>query len=336
MIFLRVVVDGRARDIKTVWMSNDVVWMIEQNLLPYEVQFFKAETVEDVAKAIETMVVRGAPAIGATAAYGIALAALRGEPLDGAAKRLKATRPTAYDLFYAIDHMLKEIEKGTPPAKAANDYAARISDMCRRIGENGNEVIRNGDSILTHCNAGALATVDHGTALAPMREAHRNGKKIFVYVDETRPRLQGAKLTAWELSNEGIDYAIIVDNAAGRLMQSGEVDVVIVGADRVAANGDVANKIGTYEKALIAKDNSVPFYVAAPTSTIDFSLQDGQSIPIEERSESEVLHVGGRRIAPEGAKARNPAFDVTSSDLITGIITERGIHKPYELRDLRG
>ncbi|MCK4367539.1 MAG: S-methyl-5-thioribose-1-phosphate isomerase [Thermoplasmata archaeon] len=333
---MQVVVDGKVRDIKTVWMSNDVVWLIEQNLLPYEVQFFQAGTVEDVARAIETMVVRGAPAIGATAAYGIALAALKGEPLDEAAKRLKATRPTAYDLFYAIDLMLKEIGKGTPPVKAADDYAARISDMCRRIGENGDEVIRNGDSILTHCNAGALATVDHGTALAPMREAHRNGKRIFVYVDETRPRLQGAKLTAWELSNEGIDYAIIVDNAAGRLMQSGEIDLVIVGADRIAANGDVANKIGTYEKALIARDNSVPFYVAAPTSTIDFSLQDGRSIPIEERSESEVLHISGRRIAPKGAKARNPAFDVTSADLITGIITERGIHKPYELRDLRG
>ncbi len=333
---MRVVVDGRVRDIKTVWMSNGVVWLIEQNLLPFEVQFFKAETVEDVARAIETMVVRGAPAIGATAAYGIALAALKREPLDEAAERLRATRPTAYDLFYAIDHVLEEIEKGTPPVKAADDYAARISDMCRRIGENGDEVIRNGDSILTHCNAGALATIDHGTALAPMREAHRNGKKIFVFVDETRPRLQGAKLTAWELSNEGIDHAIIVDNAAGRLMQSGEVDVVIVGADRIAANGDVANKIGTYEKALIAKDNSVPFYVAAPTSTIDFSLPEGQSIPIEERSESEVLYIGGRSIAPKGSKARNPAFDVTSKDLITGIITEKGIHKPYELRNLQG
>jgi translation initiation factor eIF-2B subunit alpha/methylthioribose-1-phosphate isomerase len=317
-------------------MSNGVIWLIEQNLLPFEVQFFKADTVEDVARAIETMVVRGAPAIGATAAYGIALAALRGEPLDEAAERLRATRPTAYDLFYAIDHVLKEIERGVPPVKAADDYAARISDMCKRIGEYGDEVIRSGDSILTHCNAGALATVDHGTALAPMREAHRNGKKIFVYVDETRPRLQGAKLTAWELSNEGIDYAIIVDNAAGRLMQSGEVDIVIVGADRIAANGDVANKIGTYEKALIARDNNVPFYVAAPTSTIDFSLPEGQSIPIEERSESEVLYIGGTSIAPKGSKARNPAFDVTSKDLITGIITEEGIRKPYELRNLRG
>ncbi|MFQ5910500.1 MAG: S-methyl-5-thioribose-1-phosphate isomerase, partial [Thermoplasmata archaeon] len=258
------------------------------------------------------------------------------EPLDEAAKRLRDTRPTAYDLFYAVDHMLRELEKGTPPIKAASDYVNQISDMCKRIGDNGNEIIRDGDSILTHCNAGALATVDHGTALAPMRAAHRDGKRICVYVDETRPRLQGAKLTAWELGNEGIDYVIIVDNAAGRLMQSEEIDLVIVGADRIATNGDVANKIGTYEKALIAKDNGVRFYVAAPTSTIDFSLPDGRSIPIEERSENEVLEIAGTRIAPKGAKARNPAFDVTPADLIEGIITERGIHKTYELRALSG
>jgi translation initiation factor eIF-2B subunit alpha/methylthioribose-1-phosphate isomerase len=315
-------------------MSNDVVWLIEQNRLPEEVEFFQAETVEDVAKAIETMIVRGAPAIGATAAYGIALAALKGESLDEAAGRLRATRPTAYDLFHAIDYMLGEIGKGAQPGEAADNYASLISDMCRRIGENGNEVIRHGDSILTHCNAGALATVDHGTALAPIREAHRSGKKIHVYVDETRPRLQGAKLTAWELSNESVDYEIIVDNAAGRLMQTGEIDLAIVGADRIARNGDVANKIGTYERALVAKDNSIPFYVAAPTSSIDFSLRDGKSIPIEERGQEEILYIQGKRIAPEGARARNPAFDVTSADLIAGIITERGIHKPYELRTL--
>jgi translation initiation factor eIF-2B subunit alpha/methylthioribose-1-phosphate isomerase len=331
---LRVDVDGKVRDLKTVWMSNDVVWLIEQNLLPEEVGFFQAKTVEEVATAIETMIVRGAPAIGATAAYGMALAALKNDSLEEAASRLRATRPTAYDLFHAIDYMQREIGNGASPGEAADEYASLISDMCKRIGEHGNEVIRHGDSILTHCNAGALATVDHGTALAPMREAHKTGKKIHVYVDETRPRLQGAKLTAWELSNEGIDYAIIADNAAGRLMQSGEVDLAIVGADRIAANGDVANKIGTYEKALIARDNSVPFYVAAPTSTIDFSLKDGKSIPIEERGEEEVLYIQGKRIAPEGAKARNPAFDLTSADLITGIITERGIHKPYELRNL--
>lgn len=317
-------------------MENDSVWLINQNLLPNEIKFYQARTVEEVARAIETMVVRGAPAIGATACYGIALAALKKESLHEAATRLKNTRPTAYDLFYAIDHMLEHLEKGIPPIKAASDYVSQISEMCKRIGENGNEIIDDGNSILTHCNAGALATVDYGTALAPMREAHRSGKKIFVYVDETRPRLQGTKLTAWELANEGIDYAIIVDNAAGRLMQSGEVDLVIVGADRIAANGDVANKIGTYEKALVAKDNEVRFYVAAPTSTIDFSLQDGKSITIEERSESEVLAIEGTRIAPGNARARNPAFDVTPADLIAGIITERGIHKPHEIRSLEG
>lgn len=315
-------------------MHDDNVWLIDQNLLPYEVKFYRARTVEEVARAIETMVVRGAPAIGATAAYGVALAAVRKEPLDEAAARLRKTRPTAHDLFHAIDHVMKEIEKGTPAVKAAKEYASQIAEMCSRIGRNGDEIIRSGDSILTHCNAGALATVDYGTALAPMREAHKSGKNIFVYVDETRPRLQGAKLTAWELKNEGIDHAIIVDNAAGRLMQSGEIDIVIVGADRIAANGDVANKIGTYEKALIAKDNAVRFYVAAPTTTIDFSLADGQSIPIEERGEEEVLEVGGTRIAPEGTKARNPAFDITRADLITSIITERGIHKTYEIKGL--
>lgn len=332
---MRAVVDGDVRNIKTVWMAKNSVWLIDQNRLPHELVFHQARTVEDVAKAIETMIVRGAPAIGATAAYGMSLAALTGYPLEDAAKRLKGTRPTAHDLFYAVDHMLAELGKGTHPVKAAFDYASRIESMCMKIGEHGNEVIRNGDSILTHCNAGALATVDHGTALAPIREAHRNGKRIFVYVDETRPRLQGSKLTAWELMNEGIDFAVIADNAAGRLMQRHEVDLVIVGADRIAANGDVANKIGTYGKAVVAKHNSIRFYVAAPRSTIDFSLIDGGEIPIEERDETEVLYISGQRIAPEGAKARNPAFDVTPADLVTGIITETGIHKPYELKLLR-
>lgn len=328
---MRVVVDGEVRDIKTVWMDDDSVWLIEQNRLPHEIEFLQAKSLEEVAEAIRSMVVRGAPAIGATAAYGIALAALKDMDIEEAASRLRSTRPTAHDLFFAIDHMLGELRKGVPPVKAAEDYASQISDMCKRIGENGNDLISSGNSILTHCNAGALATVDHGTALAPMREAHKSGKRIFVYVDETRPRLQGAKLTSWELINEGIDHAIIADNAAGRLMQSGEVDLVIVGADRVAANGDVANKIGTYEKALIAKDNGVRFYVAAPTSTIDFSLSSGTDITIEERSEYEVLTIDGTNIAPEGARARNPAFDITPAELITGIITERGVHKPQEI-----
>jgi S-methyl-5-thioribose-1-phosphate isomerase len=217
---------------------------------------------------------------------------------------------------------------------AADAYADSIVDMCYRIGKNGSPLIRNGYHVLTHCNAGALATVDFGTALAPIRVAHRAGKKLFVYVDETRPRLQGAKLTAWELLNEGIDHAIISDNAAGHYLKD-SVDLVIVGADRIARNGDFANKIGTYSKAVLAKENGIPFYVAAPISTFDMKIKDGNSIPIEERSEDEVLFLNECRIAPKGSKALNPAFDVTPGRYVKGFITENGILKPRELGKLR-
>jgi translation initiation factor eIF-2B subunit alpha/methylthioribose-1-phosphate isomerase len=206
--------------------------------------------------------------------------------------------------------------------------------MCKSIGEHGSALIKDGSRVLTHCNAGALATVDFGTALAPMRVAHRAGRKFFVYVDETRPRLQGAKLTSWELLNEGIDHAIIADNAAGHYMSRGQVDLVIVGADRIVSNGDFANKIGTYEKAVLAKESGVPFYVAAPVSTFDFSLTSGSGIVIEERSQDEVLLVGGRRISPEGSRAMNPAFDVTPARYVTGFITENGVSRPGEFSSL--
>jgi len=215
--------------------------------------------------------------------------------------------------------------------KAADSYADSIVEKCLQIGKNGSTLIKDGSRILTHCNAGALATVDVGTALAPIRLAHRSGKRIFVYVDETRPRLQGAKLTAWELANEGIDHAIISDNAAGHYLKE-DVDVVIVGADRIARNGDFANKIGTYTKAVLAKENGVPFYVAAPVSTFDKRIRTGSQIVIEERSEDEVLFVDGCRIAPDGSRALNPAFDVTPAKFVKGFITERGVLRPGRLR----
>jgi len=315
-------------EMRALWMSKGVVKAIDQRLLPRKFKIISLRTHKEIAEAISNMAVRGAPTIGAAAAYGMALAWQDDGDLDKAAKALKATRPTAHDLFYAVDLMLAKRECDL--VKAADDYADSIVEMCYRIGKNGSRLIKDGYSILTHCNAGALATVDIGTALAPIRVAHRAGKKVFVYVDETRPRLQGAKLTAWELMNEGIDHAIISDNAAGHYMKN-EVDIVIVGADRIAGNGDFANKIGTYSKAVLAKENGVPFYVAAPVSTFDAKIKNGAQIPIEERSEDEVLFVGGCRVAPEGSRALNPAFDMTPSKYVTGFITESGIYRPGRL-----
>jgi methylthioribose-1-phosphate isomerase len=282
------------------------------------------------------MTVRGAPAIGVAAAYGMMLAANNGEDLNAAAKELKATRPTAFDLFFAVDHILSEIGSGADAIDAAEAYANTIVERCRLIGEHGERLIKDGARIMTHCNAGALATVDWGTALAPIREAWRRGKRIFVYVSETRPRLQGMKLTSFELLNEGIPHAIIPDGASGHFMREG-VDLVMVGADRIAANGDFANKIGTYEKAVLAKELGVPFYTAAPLSTFDLSLKRGEDIPIEYRGEEEVTMVDGVRIAPYGCKALNPGFDVTPGRYLSGIITETGVLKPGEIvNGLRG
>jgi len=248
------------------------------------------------------------------------------DDLDDTAKKLRKTRPTAYDLFYAIDYMIDKIKNGKDALDAANDYTQDIVDRCRRIGENGEKLIKNGMKILTHCNAGALATVDYGTALAPFRLAHKKGKKFFVYADETRPRCQGL-LTDWELEQEGIPHVVIADNAAGHFMKNGDIDMVITGADRIAKNGDFANKIGTYEKAVIAKENDIPFYVAAPISTFDKTIENGSQIIIEERGREELSKINGKIIMPEWTKVRNPAFDVTPAEYVTGYITEKEILK---------
>ena len=328
---MRVTLDGTVRELRTVWLEDGMVKLIDQRYLPFDLRIYEAKNAEDVAVAIEDMVVRGAPAIGATAAYGMAQAALQGLDLKAVGDRFRKTRPTGQDLFVAIDYMTKASANGTDLVAAADRYAQEDIDRCRNIGEHGAKLIRNGTRILTHCNAGALAAVDYGTVMAPMRAAKEQGRRFFVYVDETRPRLQGARLTSWELLQEGIDHAIITDGAAGHFLGRGEVDLVLVGADRIAANGDTANKIGTYGKAVVARENDVPFYVAAPTSTIDFTLATGAKIPIEERSPQEVLHLDGQPIAPKESPARNPAFDVTPAKYITGIITEFGIRKPSQL-----
>jgi len=301
------------KEMRSLWWDGTLK-LIDQRKLPFQLKIFEASSVEKVAYAIKKMVVRGAPAIGCAAAYGMALA----EDKEKAARMLKRTRPTAHDLFYAVDYMTENEGR----IEAAHRYVEDIVEKCRKIGEIGEKLIKHGSRILTHCNAGALATVDWGTALAPIRMA--KDREIFVWVDETRPRLQGL-LTSWELKQEGIKHAVIADNAAGYFMkEGGEVDMVIVGADRIASNHDVANKIGTYEKAVLAKENGIPFYVAAPISTFDESISDGKKIKIEERNAEEVTKIFDY-IPPE---IRNPAFDVTPAEYITGIITEKGIIKP--------
>ena len=338
---------------RTVEWKNGVVRMIDQRELPRRLVVAEFSDYREVAKAIREMVVRGAPAIGAAAAFGLALAArksparTRGEllaDLEEAAEVLRATRPTAVNLSWAIERMLaraRSLERGDVEemARALEREAQAIADedveTNRRMGAYGAELIEDGDNILTHCNTGALATVDYGTALGVIRTAHEQGKRIHVWVDETRPRLQGARLTAWELMELGIPMTLIADNAAGHLMRTGKVDIVLVGADRIARNGDVANKIGTYKLAVLARENGIPFYSVAPTSTIDLSIASGEEIPIEERDAQEVTHIGGVPIAPEGVRAYNPAFDVTPHRYITGIVTEKGIVYPPFGRNLR-
>ncbi|MBS3781055.1 MAG: S-methyl-5-thioribose-1-phosphate isomerase [Candidatus Thermoplasmatota archaeon] len=328
---MKIKMEERTKDLPAVWMEDEKVKMIDQRYLPQELKFFTAEDYEDIHKAIKDMMVRGAPAIGVTAAFGIAQAKLQEKDIEEAADHIKSARPTAYDLFYAVDHMLANLDE---PTKKAKEYSEMIKEKCRRIGKYGNELIKDGHDILTHCNAGALATIDYGTALAPMRAANKAGKKIHVYVDETRPRLQGARLTAWELYNEDIPHSVIVDNASGHYIQRGEIDMVIVGTDRIVANGDIANKIGTYEKAVLAKENDIPFYVAAPVTTYDKNIKEGMKIPIEEREEKEVREINGLSITPEGSPVKNPAFDVTPAKYIDGYITEKGIFSTSELKDI--
>ena len=336
---------------RTIWTTDSgAVRVIDQSRLPFEFVTLDLKTHADAARAITTMVVRGAPLIGATAAYGMALAA-RANPSDShlaeAARTLQATRPTAINLTWALGRMRQVLAERRPEERAdiAFREAAAICDadveQCRLIGVHGLEIIRGVAktsartmNILTHCNAGWLACVDWGTALSPIYMAHDAGIPVHVWVDETRPRNQGAALTAFELGAHGVPHTVVADNLGGHLMQRGEVDMVIVGSDRTTAAGEVCNKVGTYLKALAARDNEVPFYAALPVSTIDWSLQAGSAIPIEERSPEEVTHISGRsssgrietvRLVPEGSPALNLAFDVTPARLVTGLITERGV-----------
>lgn len=332
---MKVRTENGDRDIRAVWFEDGRVVMIDQRRLPHELVFVSFDDYRDVAEAIRNMTTRGAPSIGATAAYAMCLAALKGEDLETAAQDIKAARPTANDLFYAVDRMAESLAEGADPVEAADAYAQSMVDKCIAIGEYGAPLIKDGFKVMTHCNAGALATVDVGTALAPIRKAWADGRRFFVYASETRPRLQGMQLTAWELNQEGIDHAIIPDGASGHFIRQG-VDMIIVGADRIAANGDFANKIGTFEKAVLAKEFGVPFYVAAPISTFDFGTATGEDIVIENRSEEEVTMVAGNRIAPVGSPALNPAFDMTPAGYVTGFITEKGILKPSEIEKVRG
>ena len=338
---------------RTVEWRDGVVRLIDQRRLPHELVILELSDYREVARAIRDMAIRGAPAIGAAAAFGLALAARQSQArtpqelltdLEEAAQVLRATRPTAVNLTWALERMLRRVRASEYPetSKIINILCAEAQRIAeedvetnRRMGQYGAELIADGDHILTHCNTGSLATVDYGTALGVVRAAWAQGKRIHVWVDETRPRLQGARLTAWELMQEGIPCTLIADNAAGLLMRTGRVSIVLVGADRIAANGDVANKVGTYKLAVVAKENGVPFYVVAPTSTVDLNTPNGEAIPIEERFPEEVTTIGGTRIAPEGVPVYNPAFDVTPHRYITGIVTEKGIVYPPFARHLR-
>ena len=335
----------------TIDWKDDAIVMIDQRKLPAVEVYVTCRTANDVAKAIKTMVIRGAPAIGVAAAMGLALGMRRSKAtgtkqftteFQKLCDLMAATRPTAVNLFWAIERMKRTF------AAAAHDgcsvaelkdrleaEARRIHDedvqSCRDMGAFGAALVPEDARILTHCNAGALATAGYGTALGVIRAAAERGKRIAVLADETRPFLQGARLTAWELVRDGINTTVITDNMAASMMRLGDVDLVVVGADRIAANGDVANKIGTYGVAVLAREHGLPFYVAAPLSTIDLNTPDGSRIPIEERNDREVTHVGSARVTPEGAKIRNPAFDVTPAKYVTAIITEKGIARPpYE------
>ena len=324
--------------------------LIDQRRLPQELVKIKCTSVEQLYEAIKTLTVRGAPAIGVAAGYGVVLS-LQGPDnkdlkaaigsIEKACRYLGSARPTAVNLFRALERcrrVAKEfVESGACRGveslrrkilETADSIFEEDVNMCLQIGRNGEQFIRDGGAVLTHCNAGALATAGQGTALSVLYEAKKNGKQFVVYVDETRPLLQGARLTMWELKQAGIEAILICDNMAGALMKQGKIDAVITGADRIAANGDTANKIGTYTLAVLAKANNVPFYVAAPSSTFDLSLSSGETIPIEERNAEEVECFGGRKVAPAGMKVYNPAFDVTEAGLITAIITEKGVAKP--------
>jgi methylthioribose-1-phosphate isomerase len=338
---------------RTVFWENNELKMIDQRILPARFEVLSYRGHKEVAHAITDMVVRGAPAIGAAAAFGLALAGYESAStstddlladLKASAAVLKASRPTAVNLAWAVDRLMRVAEKMKDERNADTVRAAILTEaqnladedvaINKRMAEHGAALINDGDTIIHHCNTGALATVDWGTALGVIRTAHEQGKKIHVLVDETRPRLQGARLTAWELEQYGIPYEIISDNMSGYFLKAGKAQKVFFGADRVAANGDVANKIGTYMLSLAAKDNNVPAYAVVPTSTVDLSLAHGGLIPIEERNTDEVLGIQfqGEPIAPKNAKARNPAFDVTPNRLLSGIVTENGVvYPPFDV-----
>jgi methylthioribose-1-phosphate isomerase len=336
---------GMTSLVSAVRWDDGVVVILDQRRLPGDETYLRCRRPDEVAAAIKEMAIRGAPAIGVAAAMGIALG-MYGARSDGAALRehmdricaeLRATRPTAVNLFWAIDRMRSRFEElvavgserlGPLLLEEALKVQAEDEAACRRIGDFGAALIPENARLLTHCNAGALATAGYGTALGVVRSAAREGKIRNVFADETRPYLQGARLTAWELSRDGIPVTVIADNMAGHLMSRAEVDAVVVGADRIAANGDVANKIGTYSLAVLARENGVPFYVAAPISTFDLQIPSGDRIPIEERPADEVTHHGGRRLAPEGVAVRNSAFDVTPHRYVTAIVCERGVVRP--------
>jgi methylthioribose-1-phosphate isomerase len=323
--------------VETIEWTADGVVMIDQTRLPREQVFVTCRTYEEVAEAIRSMVIRGAPAIGVAAAMGVALGVQQGADFETVCRTLAATRPTAVNLFWAIDRMRRvhHSANGTSLVEEAKRIREEDIAICRAIGRNGAALVPDGKTVLTHCNAGALATAGYGTALGVIRAAVESGKHIDVFADETRPFLQGSRLTAWELQQDGIETSIITDNMAGHFLRSGRIGCVVVGADRIAANGDVANKIGTYSVAVLAKENGVPFYVAAPISTLDMTLASGDQIPIEQRAGSEVTHFRGLAIAPENIGVQNPAFDVTPARYVTAIITERGVARPPYEESLR-
>jgi methylthioribose-1-phosphate isomerase len=332
----------------TIDWQGDVIVMVDQRKLPAQEIYVRCRTAQEVARAIRTMVIRGAPAIGVSAAMGIALG-MRRSTAKGTKQfavefqkicdMMASTRPTAVNLFWAIDRMKRAFAEAAQAGQSPTEIADRLElearaihdeDVvsCRTMGSFGAEIVPDGARVLTHCNAGALATAGYGSALGVIRAAVERGKRVAVFADETRPFLQGARLTAWELVRDGINTTVITESMAGPLMRGGEIDLVVVGADRIAANGDTANKIGTYTVAVLAHEHKIPFYVAAPLSTIDLSTPDGDLIPIEERDRREITHIGSSKLTPDGAHIRNPAFDVTPHRYIAGIITEKGIFRP--------
>jgi len=355
---MRVNIKGEIQEVKTLWREDQIVRMIDQRKLPHRFEIIETNHHSETAEAIRNMVLRGAGAIGVAGAYGMAQAAQEAINLQlnefnayliAAAECLRGTRPTAVNLFHSIDRCLRasrsvSVQELVGKITSEADAIAREDlDASRKIGELGATLIGDRCGVLTHCNAGALAFIDYGTALSPIRFAHAQGKDVFVFVNETRPRCQGSRLTAWELKQEGIPYAVIVDNAAGYFIRQGDINLVIVGADRIAANGDVANKIGTYEKAVLAHENGVPFYVAAPRMTFDLNCKAGDDITIEERGNEEVLGMWGINdegkpsrvlIAEEFTPVRNPAFDVTPAKYITGFITEVGVLRPPYIENI--